>query len=333
MSNNYIIENEKKICFIHQKEFEKLKKKKIQKYSLAKLYSQMCRINTLSMVKLAGSGHLGTSFSAMDLMIWVKHFFSCNKKNKKNYDRNIFFSSKGHDAPALYSILYSLGYFNFEKILNLRKINGLDGHADISIPGVDANTGSLGMGISKAKGMLWSKKYLNKKGDVIVLTGDGELQEGQIFEALQTTPHQNLNDLIVIVDHNKIQSSQYVKDVIDLRNLKKKFESFGWVVKNCNGHSFKDIDKNLKDLKKDNSKPKILIANTIKGKGVNFMEHTTVMKNKKLYNWHAGAPDDISFFKAQKILLKKLYILDTAKSIKLNFYDLKTNINLSKDIH
>ena len=324
LNNNFL-------CFIKKNEFKKLKNRKINKYLLAKLISQMCRINTLSMIKLAGSGHIGTSFSAIDLMVWIKYFFSKNIKNKKNINRNIFFSSKGHDAPALYSILYSLGYISFHQILNLRKINGLDGHADVSIPGVDANTGSLGMGISKAKGLLWSKKYLNIKGDVIVLTGDGELQEGQIFESLQTASHQKLNDLIVIVDHNKIQSSQYVKDVIHLRNIKKKIQSFGWIVKNCDGHNFKDIEKKLQNLKKNKTKPKLLIANTIKGKGVNFMEHTYVMKNNNLYNWHAGAPDDISFQKAQNLLLKKLSV--KTKIIKTTFINYKKNIKFSQDIH
>ena len=325
--------NNNSLCFIKYNEFKKLKNRKINKYLLAELLSQMCRINTLSMIKLAGSGHIGTSFSAIDLMVWVKHFFSKNFNINKQKSRNIFFSSKGHDAPALYSILYSLGYIGFDKILKLRRIKGLDGHADVSIPGVDANTGSLGMGISKAKGLLWSKKYLNIKGDVIVLTGDGELQEGQIFESLQTASHQKLNDLIVIVDHNKIQSSQYVKDVIHLRNIKKKIQSFGWIVKNCDGHRFKDIEKNLQNLKKNKFKPKLLIANTIKGKGVNFMEHTYVMKNRKLYNWHAGAPDDISFQKAQNLLLKKLSVLDKTKLIKPTFIKYKKNIKFSQDIH
>ena len=141
-----------------------------------------------------------------------------------NLNRNIFFSSKGHDAPALYCILYALGLINIKKILKLRRLGGLEGHPDISINGIEANTGSLGMGISKAKGFLWAKKYQKKKGNVVVMIGDGEFQEGQIFEALQTASHQNLNDLIVIMDHNKIQSSQYVKKIINLGDLNKKLK-------------------------------------------------------------------------------------------------------------
>ena len=134
------------------------------------------------------------------------------------------------------------------------------------------------MGISKAKGFAWSKKYLGLNGSVIVITGDGEFQEGQIFESLQTTAHQKINNLIVVMDHNKIQSSRYVKDIINLRDLRKKVESFGWHVRECNGHSFKDIAKNLKKINIVKNKPKFLIANTIKGKGIESIEHTVFMK-------------------------------------------------------
>jgi transketolase len=297
----------KKIFFIKNSEIRKVYELKINKYIKAKILAAICRANTLSIIKRAGSGHLGTSFSAMDLFIWIKFFMYPTEKKKLNdLNRNIFFSSKGHDAPALYSVLYALDIIDFKKILKLRKLGGLDGHPDVSIPGIEANTGSLGMGISKAKGFFWAKNYLKKKGQVIVMIGDGEFQEGQIFEALQTTPHQKLNDVIVVMDHNKIQSSQYVKNIIDLKNLNKKIESFGWHVERCDGHDFKKIDKIFSKFKKIKNKPKFLIADTIKGKGVNFMEHTSVMKKQKYYNWHAGAPDDHSFEKAQIILFENL---------------------------
>ena len=117
--------------------------------------------------------------------------------------------------------MYAIGLITLKKLLLLRRLNGLDGHPDVSIKGIEANTGSLGMGISKAKGFAWSKKYLKLNGLVIVITGDGEFQEGQIFESLQTTAHQKINNLIVIMDHNKIQSSRYVKDIINLKTLEK----------------------------------------------------------------------------------------------------------------
>ena len=130
--------------------------------------------------------------------------------------------------------------------------------------------------------------------------------KGQIFEALQTTVHQKLNDLIVIMDHNKIQSSQYVKKIIDLKDLKSKIQSFGWHVERCDGHNFKKLDHIFSKFKKIRDKPKFLIADTIKGKGVDFMEHPNVMKKNKYYNWHAGAPNDKDFFKAQNLILKRI---------------------------
>lgn len=296
-----------KLLFFENREFNKILKLKINKYVKAEIFAAICRLNTLSSIMKAGSGHIGTSFSAIDLFIWIKVFrFQTPKRLIKDLNRNIFFSSKGHDAPALYNVLYALNIISFKKILKLRRLGGLDGHPDVSIPGIETNTGSLGMGISKAKGFLWAKKYLKKRGSVIVLIGDGEFQEGQIFEALQTAAHQKLNDLIVIMDHNKVQSSQYVKKIIDLLDLKRKISSFGWHVERCDGHNFKKIDKIFTKFLKIKNKPKFLIADTVKGKGVNFMEHTKVMKSNKYYNWHAGAPSEYNFQKAQSILLKKI---------------------------
>ena len=296
-----------KLLFFENREFNKILKLKINKYVKAEIFAAICRLNTLSSIMKAGSGHIGTSFSAIDLFIWIKVFrFQTPKRLIKDLNRNIFFSSKGHDAPALYNVLYALNIISFKKILKLRRLGGLDGHPDVSIPGIETNTGSLGMGISKAKGFLWAKKYLKKRGNVIVLIGDGEFQEGQIFEALQTAAHQKLNDLIVIMDHNKVQSSQYVKKIIDLLDLKRKISSFGWHVERCDGHNFKKIDKIFTKFLKIKNKPKFLIADTVKGKGVNFMEHTKVMKSNKYYNWHAGAPSEYNFQKAQSILLKKI---------------------------
>jgi transketolase len=316
-----------KIYFIKKKEINKILNSKIDIFAKAELISLVCRLNTLSMIKKAGSGHLGTSMSAMDLMVWIKFFLQ--KKEIKDLNRDIFFSSKGHDAPALYSILYALGLISLENILNLRRLNGLEGHPDIKTKGVEANTGSLGMGISKAKGIVWAKKYLKKRRNVIVLTGDGELQEGQIFESMQTTFHQKINDLIVIVDHNKIQSSQYVKNIIDLLDLKKKFKSFGWHVERFDGHNFKTMHKIFKKLTNIKNKPKILIADTIKGKGIKDIEHTNVMKNNKRYEWHAGAPNDKDYFAFQMELIKKIN-KSTKKYLNINLKFLSVTKNKYK---
>ena len=283
------------IFFVPYKEVKKILNSKLNDYTKAKFLALIHRLNTIAIIKKAGSGHIGASLSAIDIFIWIKFFkYKTGKKNIKNNSRNIFFSSKGHDVPALYSILYSLGIISFNKILRLRRVGGLDGHPDISIPGIEANTGSLGMGLSKAKGILWAKKYLKKGGKVIVVTGDGEFQEGQIFEALQTISHQKLNDIIVIIDHNKIQSSQFVKKIIDLKNLKRKIETFGWFVARCDGHDFKKLNKVLNKISKIKNKPKLLIADTIKGKGISFMEDNNL--------WHYRSPSQKEFIKAKEEL-------------------------------
>ena len=328
-----------KILFVVYKEIKKIENFKINKYYKAELLALVNRLNTLAIIKKAGSGHIGTSFSAMDIFVWAKFFqFKTNKNDLNKRSRNIFFSSKGHDAPALYSVLYSLGIISFNKILKLRRINGLDGHPDVTVPGIEANTGSLGMGLSKAKGIVWSKKYLKIKGKVIVVTGDGEFQEGQIYESLQTISHQKLNDIIVIIDHNKIQSSQFVKNIIDLKDLKKKIESFGWHVERCDGHDFKKLNKVFNNFSKIKNKPKLLIADTIKGKGVSFMEHPDVMRRQKIYSWHAGAPNDQSFVKAQNELINKIKIrfkkisFTSPKIININDKE-KLNLNSNIEIH
>jgi transketolase len=292
--------------FILSKEVKKVLNYKITNFEKSKLISNICRINIISMIYNAGSGHVGTSLSAIDIMVWIKFFEFKNNLKKKDLNRDIFFSSKGHDAPALYSALYFLNKINFNNILRLRRLGGLDGHPDVSINGVEANTGSLGMGISKAKGIAWAKNYLGKKGRVVVLIGDGEFQEGQIFESLQTTSHQKINNIIVVMDHNKIQSSQYVKKIINIEKLEKKISSFGWHVKRCDGHNFKDINKVFKSFDKIKNQPKFLIADTIKGKGISFMEHDYVMKKKHFYNWHAGAPQNKEYQFAQKELFANL---------------------------
>ncbi len=154
----------------------------------------------------------------------------------------------------------------------------------------------LGMGISKAKGMALAKKMSGAKGRVMVMTGDGELQEGQIWESLQTAAYQKVNNLIAIVDFNKIQTDKFVKDIIDLGDLTRKFEVFGWHAETCNGHDFAELENAFTRLKQINDRPKVLIADTIKGKGVSFMEGPRALKDGNgLYPWHSGAPDDDTF--------------------------------------
>ncbi|MBI2227990.1 MAG: 1-deoxy-D-xylulose-5-phosphate synthase [Deltaproteobacteria bacterium] len=257
----------------------------------------MCRANTLATVKRAGSGHLGSSFSSLDIVTWLYCAeMNTSKLGIQHPDRDIYFSSKGHDVPGLYAVLFSLGLLPKEKFINLRRLGGTYGHPDVRTPGIEANSGSLGMGISKAKGMAQAKALLGRKGRVFVMTGDGELQEGQIYEALQTTAHQGITNLTVVVDHNKVQSDKAVSEIIDLRDLVEKFRAFGWHVARCDGHDFKQLESVFAEFSNIANKPKILIADTVKGRGVSFMEHPAALAaNRGLYRWHAGAPDDESF--------------------------------------
>ena len=265
--------------FLEARKIKQIENSDLNIKSKLQLIADMCRLNTLSMVKKAGSGHLGTSFSSVDIMTFL-YFYKMNCRTLQQFDsnRDIFFSSKGHDSPALYSVLYALGYLSLDDLLKFRRLGGLDGHPDVAINGVEANTGSLGMGISKAKGFGWAKKSEGLKGHIYVITGDGELQEGQIFESMQTCVHQQINNITVIVDHNKCQTENEVEKTISLRNLEEKFDSFGWHVSRCDGNNFQELDNCFSAIESVHEKPKIIIADTIKGKGVSFMEHPYVLK-------------------------------------------------------
>ncbi len=283
--------------WISKSEFHRLNKSALNDQLKYGIIADMCRANTLTSVKIAGSGHLGSSFSAMDIVVYL-YYKQMNtiELGFEDLNRDIYFSSKGHDVPGLYSVLYTFGVLTREQLLKLRRLEGLDGHPDISINGIEANSGSLGMGISKAKGMAIAKQLSGKSGCVYVLTGDGELQEGQIYESLQTTFHKKINNLIAIIDHNKIQSDKRINEITDLGNLEDKLASFGWHVERCDGHDFKQLDRVMKNFQKISDRPKVLIADTIKGRGVSFMEHPQALKDGEgLYHWHSGAPDDKSF--------------------------------------
>ncbi len=297
-----------KIGFITPKELNRIQDSEIPKFEKLQLIADMCRLNTLSAIKMAGSGHLGSSLSAMDIFVML-YFSEINllRIGLRNPDRDIFFSSKGHDVPGQYAAMVAAGIISFDKLLKLRRLEGLDGHPDVGIPGMEANTGSLGMGISKAKGIAWAKKLNKWSGRVFVLTGDGELQEGQVWESLQTTAHQQIHNLIVIVDANKVQTDKTVEEIVNLRNLEDKFRAFGWYVERCNGHNFQELDRVFARFKSIIDQPKILIADTIKGMGVSFMEHPQALKeNNGIYRWHSGAPDNQVYEVAYQELVSKI---------------------------
>ncbi|MFZ0712156.1 MAG: transketolase C-terminal domain-containing protein [Terrimicrobiaceae bacterium] len=270
-------------------------------FDRARLFAEICRINTLYMIAYAGSGHIGSSFSSLDIVSWL--FLEEMEKNTNGAYQDVYFSSKGHDAPGLYAALISLELLEFPLLHKLRRLGGLPGHPDIHTPYCHTNTGPLGMGISKAKGMLKARRLLGQPGRVFVLTGDGELEEGQFWESLVSAANDGLDALTVIVDHNKIQSDTWVKDVSDLGDLEGKFRAFGWETARCSGHDFAALQEALSKLKKTPGKPGILLADTLKGRGVSFMEQGP---KDGLYAYHSGAPSPGDYERASRELQDRL---------------------------
>jgi transketolase len=253
----------------------------------AALVADLCRLNTLYMIMQAGSGHIGSSFSAMDLISWLWTGYLIDP-NSHAHDADIYFSSKGHDAPALYALLIALEKLDFDLLHKLRRFGGLPGHPDVGTPFIATNTGSLGMGISKAYGMARAKRFAGRTGRIVVMTGDGELQEGQIWESLQPVANEQLSEIIVVVDHNKLQSDSAVAAVSDLGAIEDKFRVFGWAVARADGHDLRAVKDVFAAFDRVTDRPKVLIADTIKGKGVSFMEGLAC--GDATYHFHAGAP-------------------------------------------
>jgi transketolase len=273
------------------------------------LIADMCRANALTAVKRAGSGHLGSSFSALDLVIhllWRE--LNTVELGFDHPDRDIFFSSKGHDVPGLYAALHALGVIPSERLLRLRRLGGLDGHPDVGIPGIEANSGSLGMGLSKGRGLAWGKSFLGRGGRVVVMTGDGELQEGQNWEALAAAAHQRVGNLWAIVDRNELQSDRPTEEILALGELEAKLGTFGWHVEACDGHDHEAIATAFAAMREAPAGvPKALVARTIKGRGVSFMEHPVALRDGGgTYRWHAGAPDDDAFARAHAELVGRI---------------------------
>ncbi|MGD8242112.1 MAG: 1-deoxy-D-xylulose-5-phosphate synthase N-terminal domain-containing protein, partial [Desulfobacterales bacterium] len=278
-------------------EFQRINQEPLARAERLQLIADMCRANALATVKRAGSGHLGSSLSSLDIVTQL-YFDEMNlvQVGIDHPDRDIYFSSKGHDVPGHYAVLYALGIIPRERFINLRRLGGTHGHPDLNVPGMEANTGSLGMGISKAKGMAWAKDFKGHAGRVFVMTGDGELQEGQIWESLQATAHQQINNVSVIVDGNKFQSDKFLDEIVSLGDLEAKFKAFGWYVECCDGHDFEAMAGVFERFKRITDKPKVLIADTVKGKGISFMEGPVAVKDGNgIYRWHSGAPGDDDF--------------------------------------
>ncbi len=220
--------------------------------------------------------------------------------------RDIYFSSKGHDAPGLYSLLYAVGIVSEEQLLHLRRLGGLDGHPDVSISGIEANTGSLGMGIGKARGMAFAKLQKRCRGHIFVLLGDGELQEGQIYESLLTTANQYQGGLTVIIDRNFYQSDKHTESISPLGNILLKFKAFNWNTYEINGHDHDDLERVFSSIRSDSHRPSVILAKTIKGKGISFMEASPdISMGDCIYNWHSGAPKDDRFIEGHNELLER----------------------------
>lgn len=276
-----------KLHYIPLSEIKKIRQKVKDSFLICKIIADILRINVLYMVRQNGTGHLGSSFSSADIVAWLWFCGMQNPNDPKAKISDIYFSSKGHDVPTLYAALMALEKLDFELIHKLRQIDGLPGHPDTGTPFIAANTGSLGMGISKAKGMALAKRLAGKKGRIYVMLGDGELQEGQIWESLEGAAREGLNEITAIVDCNRIQSDTWTKAVSKQEKLEARFRAFGWEVKNCDGHDFKSLQKAFVWAKSVKNKPQIIIAKTIKGKGISEMEK---MGKDGFYKFHSGAP-------------------------------------------
>ena len=253
---------------------------------LNKLSAQI-RCDILKMINIAGSGHPGGSLSAADLMVGL-FFGNIIKVDPQNPDwdgRDRFIISKGHAAPVLYSVLARKGFFPVEELWTLRKMGSiLQGHPHKqSTPGLDCSSGSLGQGLSVAGGLALGFKKQNKPNRVYCLMGDGELQEGQIWEAVITAAQNKLDNLCGIVDYNHVQLDGTTEEIKDLGDLCAKWHDFGWNVIELNGHDMVQILEAFKMAAAFKGKPSVLIANTVKGKGVSFMEGDC--------SWHGSAPN------------------------------------------
>ncbi|MGI6605538.1 MAG: transketolase [Peptococcia bacterium] len=259
-------------------------KNTINEEKLAQTARQMRR-DIISMLAEAGSGHPGGSLSTVEIMTYL--YFAEMRLDPQNpgwSDRDRFVMSKGHAAPALYAALAGRGFFPREELLSLRKLNSsLQGHPDMKkVPGVDMSTGSLGQGISAAVGMGLAGKLDQKDYRVFVVLGDGEIEEGQVWEAAMAAAHYQLDNLIAFLDHNGLQIDGPVTEVMSPEPVDEKFKAFGWHVERINGHSFAEIAAAVEAAKKVKDKPTMIIADTVKGKGVSFMENQV--------GWHGNAP-------------------------------------------
>lgn len=244
------------------------------------------RMHVLNMVYSKKSGHIGGSFSIAEL---ISYLYSTYNLASSDIDSDKLILSKGHAVPAIYAALYELGKIKEEDLANFREIDSpLQGHPDkCRLPLMHATTGSLGQGLSIAIGHALAAKMQNKKFKVFCILGDGEIQEGQVWESFMFAPKYELSNLIAFVDLNGGQNDGYVSDTLNIGEVKNKIKTFGWNVINIDGHSIKSIDGAMNRL--SNTKPNCILLRTVKGKGVSFMEHP---------EWHSRVPTEDEYKKA-----------------------------------
>jgi len=257
-----------------------------EKKEMLKKKAQDLRVDILEMLCEAGSGHSGGSLSIADVFSYL--YFSgelkLDPKNPLMKDRDRVVLSKGHACPVLYAALIEKGYIDRSNLKTLRKYGSiLQGHPDMKkVPGVEMSTGSLGQGLSAGVGMALGLRLDNLSSNVFVIIGDGEIEEGQIWEAAMAAAHYKLGNLIGILDKNGLQIDGFTKDIMNSEPVVDKWRAFGWYVIEINGHDFEEIDSAIKKAKEIVNQPAMIIAHTIKGKGVSFMENQC--------GWHGKAP-------------------------------------------
>jgi transketolase len=254
------------------------------------------RRDILKMLAEAGSGHTGGSLSLVEILASL--YYTQLKVDPARPDwreRDKFILSKGHGCPALYAVLADRGFFGKEELWTLRKLGSrLQGHPQRGLPGIEISSGSLGQGLSVALGIALADRMDGIDAKVYCLMGDGETNEGQVWEAAMTAAHYNLDNVCAIVDFNKLQIDGLCCEVMDLGAYRKKWENFGWYAKEVDGHDFEELDKAFRELDGVRGKPQMLIAHTVKGKGVSFMEHKA--------EWHGVAPNPEQLAKAMQEL-------------------------------
>ena len=269
------------------------------------LTAAKARLLGLDMVYGAASGHLGGSFSAMDLLtVLYQNVMQVDPADPSDPDRDRFVLSKGHCTPALYPTLALRGYFPTEEHKLFRSVNGhMSGHAEMHhVKGVDMSTGSLGQGISAAVGMALAGKLDRKNYRVYTLLGDGEIEEGQVWEAAMSAAKFHLDNLCAIVDVNGLQIDGATADVMPSEPLDKKWEAFGWHVISCDGHDYQAIEAAFEQARAVKGQPTVLLARTVKGRGVSFMENNA--------GWHGKAPNAEQYEQAKAELSAQIAELE-----------------------